>query len=514
MNFFENKHNRVITAVCLLIAIVCIYFMQDDSLFRMSRSTSSEAIGSFEQLQKDVRKKNVANYFWDDLKPKDLLIEGDSVFTGAESSVTVKLSNGQIITLAPNSLIKFSFKGKKMVLDIPYGGVQLENVVDDLVIADCGENIALNKDDGVVNLKKSEKCGSVKIDTKSVVNAKNFEERKTKKDITDTFMEVAETGVLGKIERSFESAFGADESAPMALAAPVLDVTDLKYTANQEAPQALKWSEVEGAKSYEVEVSDTMDFAQVDKYKAKSNQFTLKKLSSNMFYRVKAVGADDTASTYSSAGTLSVEFPTIKMDKLKVTKEYKAKNPRDRGIASTAVDVSWSKVPYADKYVVELVDAKSKKAVKKTTTREPASALEVPRTGKYSYQVYALDTKGRKISSSDVGEVVYNKVFNILAPVIKQGINDKFYFFQKNAAKYVWLNWLGQGEETGKFRVEIARDKDFGKIVQSSFTAKSKLLVTDQVEAGEYFWRVRSEEGDRFSDWSNTEMFKIQISNN
>jgi hypothetical protein len=480
----------------------------------MSRSTSSETIGSFEQLQKDVRKKNVSNYFWDDLKPKDLLIEGDSIFTGAESSVTVKLSNGQIITLAPNSLIKFSFKGKKMVLDIPYGDVQLENVVDDLVISDCGENFSLNKDDGMVNLKKSEKCGSVKIDTKSVVNARNFEERKTKKDISDTFMEVAETGVLGKIERSFESAFGAGDSAPMALAAPVLEATDLKYKANQEAPQALKWSAVEGAKSYEVEVSDTMDFTQVEKYNAKANQFTLKKLSSNMYYRVKAVGADDTASTYSSAGSLSVEFPNIKMDKLKITKEYKAKNPRDRGIASTAVDVSWSKVPYADKYVVELVDVKSKKAVKKTTTRVPASVLEVPRTGKYSYQVYALDTKGRKISSSDVGEVVYNKVFNILAPVIKQGINDKFYFFQKNAAKYVWLNWLGQGEETGKFRLEIARDKDFGKIVQSSFTAKSKLLVTDQVEAGEYFWRVRSEEGDRYSAWSNTEMFKIQINNN
>lgn len=515
MNFFDNKHNRVITSVCLLIAFICIYFIQDDSLFRMSRSTSSEAIGSFEQLQKDVRKKNIANYFWDDLKAKDPLIEGDSVFTGAESSVTVRLTNGQIIVVAPNSLIKFSYKGKKMVLDIPYGGVQLENVVDDLVIADCGENIDLNKDDGVVHLKKSEKCGSVKIDTKSVVNTKKFEERKVKKDIADTFLEVAETGALGQIEKTFEAALAPIEPvAPLALSAPVLESLELKYTANQETPQVLKWTPVEGAKSYAVEISDSVDFSQPEIFKTKSTQYAPKKLSSNMFYRVKALGEQDTASSYSSVGNLAVEFPTIKMDKLKVTKEYKAKNPRDRGLASTAVDVAWSKVPYADKYVVELVDAQSKKSVLKTTTREPASNLEVPRTGKYSYQVHALDKKGRKISSSDVGEVVYNKVFNILAPVIKQGINDKFYFFQKSAAKYVWLNWLSEGEQTGKFRVEISRDKAFGSILQSSFTTKSKLLVTNQVEAGEYFWRVRSEEGDRFSDWSNTEMFKIQINNN
>lgn len=510
MNFFENKQNRVITVVCLLIAIICAYFMQNDSLFRGSRSLSSETIGSFEQLRKDVRKKNIANYFWDDLKPKDLLIEGDSVFTGAESSVTVKLSNGQLIVVAPNSLIKFSYKGKKMVLDIPYGGVQLENVVDDIIIADCGENLDLNKDQGSISLKKSEKCGSVKIDTKSVVNAKNFEERKTKKDIATTFDEVAETGVLGQIEKFFDAA----SVTPTSLSAPHLENKDIKYEVSGENPQVLKWSVVDGAKSYEVDVSNTPDFIQVDPFKTNANQLTLKKLSNNMFYRVRAVGFEKAISSNSEIGQLTVTFPRIKMDKLKVTKEYKAKNPRDRGIAGTAVDVSWSKVPYADKYVIELIDKKSKKPVRKTITRELASALEVPRTGKYSYQVRALDTRGRDISSSDVGEVVYNKVFNILAPLIQEGINDKFYFFQKNAAKYVWLKWLSQSEEARKFRVEIARDKDFSAIVQSSFTAKPKLLVTEQVDAGEYFWRVRSEEGENYSSWSNTEMFKIQINNN
>ena len=82
MNFLDNKQNRVVTIVCLTIAFVCIYFIQDDSLFRVSKSASAEKIGSFEQLRKDVRKKNIANYFWDDLKVKDSLIEGDSVFTG------------------------------------------------------------------------------------------------------------------------------------------------------------------------------------------------------------------------------------------------------------------------------------------------------------------------------------------------------------------------------------------------------------------------------------------------
>jgi hypothetical protein len=498
MNFFENKQNRVITIACLLIALICIYFIQNENLFREKHLTSAEAIGSFNELQKDVRKKNIANYFWDELKLKDSLSEGDSVFTGADSSVTVTLSNGQSIIVAPNSLIKFSYKGKKMVLDIPYGGVEFETVIDDLVISDCGENIDLSRDNAAVKLKKSEKCGSIKMDTQSVVNIKNFEERKTKKDMTDTFMEVAETGVLGRIQK-------------IALSAPLLDTLDIKYKAVEETPLVMSWATVPGATYYEVEVSDTEDFATVEKYKSNTRKYTFKKLSSKMYYRVKAIGVQDAESSYSSVGKAIVEFPMIVMDKLKLTKEYKAKNPRDRGIASTAVDVSWSKVPYIDKYIVELIDTKSKKTVKKTATRLLASALEVPRTGQYSYQVHAADSRGRTVSSSEVGELIYNKIFNILAPVIKQGINDRFYFFQKSTAKYVWLNWIGQSGETARFRVEIARDRKFETIIQSSFTAKSKLLVTDKVEAGEYFWRVRSEEGDRYSDWSNTEMFKIQI---
>jgi hypothetical protein len=514
MNFFENKHNRVITAVCLLIAATCAYFMQDESLFRKAHHSSSESIGYFDELRREVRKKNISNYFWDDLNPDDLLNEGDSVYTGSESSVTVKLSNGQVITVAPNTLIKFSSKDKKMVLDIPYGGVKLENVVDDIVISDCGEDINLNKDVSSVNLKKSEKCGSVKIDTKSEINTKNFEERKNKNDIVNTFTEVADSGTLDKIERTIASAFGNEENlvGSVGLSAPRLEDTAIKYTATAESPQVLKWSPIGLAKSYVVEVSDTYDFAEVEKFKTNAPQHTLKKLSSNMFFRVKAIGEGDEGSSYSEVGRLEVEFPAIKMDKLKVTKEYRARNPKDRGIASTAVDVTWSKVPYADKYVVELLDTKNN-PVKKLTTREPASALEVPQTGTYSYQVHAVDSKGRKISSSDIGEVVYNKVFNILAPIIKQGMSDKFYFFQKDTAKYVWLNWIAQGDLQNKFRIEIARDKKFSQIIKSSFTTKPKLLVMDQVEEGEYFWRVRSEEDDRYSNWSNTEMFKIQINN-
>mgnify|MGYP000921015396 CR=1 FL=1 len=508
MNFLDNKQNRVVTIVCLTIAFVCIYFIQDDSLFRVSKSASAEKIGSFEQLRKDVRKKNIANYFWDDLKVKDSLIEGDSVFTGVESTVTVKLSSGQSIVVSPNSLIKFSYKGKKLMLDIPYGDVQLNNIVDDIVIADCGESINLNKDRNSVKLKKSERCGSLKIDTKSVINAKNFEARKPRKDIMATFTEVAEAGVLGKIEGLFKNGSGA------VLSSPRLVATEMKYKATQETPQVLKWEPVEGALYYEVEVSSASDFTQFDKFKAETNQYTLNTLSPRIFYRVKAIGSEDLVSSYSELGRLSVEFPMIKLNKMKLVKEYKARNPHDRGLASTAGDLTWTKVPYAEKYVLELVDPKTKKIVKKTTTRHPASALEVPQAGTYNYQVHALDSKGRKISSSGLGQVIYSKVFNILAPIIKQGVNDKFYFFQKNNAKYVWLNWLPQGEATGQFRVEISRDRDFTNIHKSAFTTKSKLLLTDQVQAGDYFWRVRSEEADKYSDWSNVETFKIQINNN
>lgn len=504
MNFLDNRKNRTITIVCCLIAIICGYLIQNDALFRMMSSDSAKPIGQFERLEKDVRKKNIANYFWEDLKLRDQLTAGDSIFTGSDSSVTVKLYGGQSIAVAPNSLIKFRTKNKKLVIDIPYGAVELGSVVDDIVISDCGQDYNLAQGKDTVVLKKSEKCGSVTVDTRSADMSKDFRAKKTKKNFKDSFLEAAVSVI--PTERTVAAISEPD------LTPPQFENLDIKFSLAQGKSPWLKWQPVQQAQSYEVEISETPDFAQVQKLQAANPQIKLKNVNSNVFFRGRSKGRNELVSRYSETGKIQIAFPRIKIKQPKIFKDYKAKNPQDKG-SKENFNVSWSEVPTAEKYVVEVKDTQSSKVINKVTSRSPASVIEVPQTGKFSYQVHALDSKGRQVSSSDVGQVLYNKVFSIVAPIISSSSVDKFYFFQKNAARYVWLNWIPQGEES-HFRVEIAKDPEFTTVIKSALTNKKKLLVTDQVQEGDYFWRVRIEDKDQYSDWSNTEMFRIKINSN
>ncbi len=506
MNFLSNRKNRTITVVCLLIAAICAFLIQDDSLFKMITSASSQSIGILEQVKKDVRKKNIANYFWEDVGRGDNLNAGDSIFTGSESSVIVKLEGGQTITVAPNSLIKFRTKNQKLVIDIPYGAVQMDEVLEDIIISDCGRDYSVSQQKGAINFNKSEKCGSVAVDTKSEVAVKEFKAQKLSKDIAESFLEIANQGILDNLERSVAS----EEAGPvLSLQPPQFDSLNIRYSAINGADQVLKWNPDAQAESYEIEISNTPDFQNIEKFNPTTTQLSLSRLAKNVFFRGRSIGKDSQLSDYSEVGQIQVDFPGIKIKNPKLNKEYRAKNPYDRG-TKEKFDVAWSKVPLADKYVVEVKDPKSAKTIKKYDSRSPASVIEVPKPGKYSYQIHALDAEGRKISSSDVGQVTYDKVFTLEAPVIVGETSNKFYFFQKDSGKYVWLNWTSSGEEN-RFRVEIARDKEFTQVVKSVFTTRNKLLITDQVEGGEYFWRVRKEDKDEFSNWSNVDVFKVQI---
>lgn len=516
MNFFDSKSNTRVTIICVLIAIICVFFMRDDTLFKLSQANTFSTIGGFEVIEKDVRRKNIANYFWGDVKINDDLSEGDSIFTGAESTVTVKLLSGQLISISPNSLIKFSVKNNKLLLEIPYGDVQMLNIVEDIVVADCGKHYKVAQANEVVHLKKSERCGSIHVNTKAESIAKSFADDKPKNDIKDIFDSAVESIDVTSLETA-ESELAAlpEDSAPAEIPSykpPQFEKLDIDYIASEEMPQILKWKAVEKADYYQIEVSDTPNFMKVDKYTSKEPELKLEKFMPKMYFRAKAMGKNLAPSRFSKVGKMNVTFPPIKIAKNKIVRNYKAKNPKDNGLKGS-FKVSWTKVPFADKYMIEVKEASKNIKLKEFKSRTPANVLEVPSAGSYTYQVHALDSRGRKISSSDIGQVLYNKIFALLAPIIKQGANDKFYLFQNNAAKYVWLNWEPQGEER-KFRIEIASDKDFTNVVRSAFTTKLKFLMTDQVQAGDYYWRVRTEDKEEFSDWSNTEVFRVKISKN
>jgi hypothetical protein len=552
MNFFNESNNKRITIACLFVAVVCIYFINDDSLFTSRSDNSANVIGGFKRAKKDVRRKSSFNYFWDNIRNSDRLFEGDSIYTGPDSGVTVRLVNGQKIVIEPNSLIKFSMKNKKMHLDIPFGSLKMDSVAsNDMVISDCGlEYPLMGPDPSGLNFSKSEKCGIVNVNTKSVKLKNSFIPKTAKLDIKNLFYEIESSGALREIiqtgvvveapsepapplvEVVVDTPATVEESAPapvivrekLRLKAPRFEQNLMQYKAGYDDSVLVKWSKVSGAVSYKLDVSNSAQFDKVRSVVTKSLEHLVTDLDEKMYFRVQALPPKEiqppadlsapllTNSVFSSNAELTGVNSKIELAEKEIVKNYKAKNPTDKALPID-FSINWTEIPKAEEYQVELIDPQTNEKISQVSSRRPSSVVAAVKPGQYKYQVHAIDKKGRKVSSSDVGEIVYNSVFSLVAPTVEEQFKGMFFFFQNKAAKYVWLVWSSE-EKSAQFKVEVSFDSDFKKIFKSALTTKPKLLITNQLESREYFWRVRVQNKDQYSDWSETQKFKVQISSN
>lgn len=563
MNFLSDSNNRKITICCLLVILICIFFINNDSYFLSQRTNSNDIIGTFNQAQKEVRRKNSFNYFWDDISNKDRLVEGDSVYTGPGSRVVVKLKNGQSVTIEPNSLIKFSLRNKKMYIDIPYGSLKLDSVSKDIVISDCGKEYSVGPDSSELNFAKSEKCGAVQVKTKSTKTKQAFSTVKSSVDLKSVFNEMEESGSLTEIlQTKVAEEMGLNTSgvnpadslvqAPidpvlpepsqkeedkLRLKAPQFSVQKIPYSSDSVEPVLLKWTRIKGARNYRLEISDSPKFITTETHVLKNTEFKIDSVRPNMFFRVRAnakpfnktefsagvsklpldpkLGSNGDSqnieiadSRFSKVGQIEYNFTDISLIEKQIVKNYQAKNPQDQG-KELKFDVKWAQVPHVEHYEVDILDGQTNQKINQISTRSPAGVISAEKPGLYKYQVHAIDGAGRTVSSSPVGELVYNRVFNLVAPIIRSELNNMFYFFQNKAAKYIWLRWEISKPSRG-FKVEIAKDPEFTSIVKSAETNRLKYLITQPLDNGLYFWRVRSQENNQYSEWSNVQKFKVQ----
>ncbi len=541
-NFFLDSNNNRISIICLVISLICIYFLNNDSYFKLNHTGQNQFIGIFETVRKEARRKSSFSYFWEDVSARDELIEGDSIYTGPNSSVEVKLQTGQLLTIQPNSLVKFKMKNNKLTIDIPYGNLQLDSTSSELVISDCGQNYPLENDRQKMTIQKSDKCGSIKV----AINSARLKDKinsisQTENSIDELLVEtVNQSWITDKEQQIDVSNLPATPVVSPELLVSSVGVENQsiknKTTELTKAPQFLrskydydllsskslevKWKSVVNATRYILQISESPHFETSQKIVTTQTSYILPKTDRAVYFRVQAevlkevekngqLVKEKTMTLFSKLAELNVSYPEIELAHKKIEKDYLAKNSSDSG-QEIPFDLEWTQVPSADTYEVEVFESESNTSIKKINTRSPASALPLSKPGRYKYKVRALDSKGRTVSSSGFGEISYNRIFDLVAPIIKNEFKNMFFFFQNESARYIWLNWLSQGSEVN-FRLEISSDYHFRQIVKAISTQNQKYLMTDRILAGDYFWRVRSQVNDRSSDWSDIQKFKVKI---
>lgn len=532
------KEDSITIYVCVIGLLIGFYALHTDfSFFNIGgRNASGETIGVVSTVESDVRLRGSKNIFWEIARSDDSIIQGDSLFVGPNSSIVVNFEDGTSITIGANSLIKFKAEGDKIKLNLQYGSIKSQNLPAKLVLDDCRKSLDIQstKGDTDLEISKTSKCGKIQVKTKKGDIKVNDEVvTKTKSLIVAPLpiVKLIDKPIINEAIVKLESLPAVEvakinemkpydvqkkiEAETKPLLPPQLLRQKARIIVNKNKIPAASWLKAENAKEYILETADNPEFTNLVVSRTSDSISKIENLTGDqVYYRLKSVGYNNATSEYSQTGQIELAYPSIKIKRDRIVYDYIAKSSKDVGPAKK-FNVKWTDVPNADKYVVE-VDTKTGDFSNATsyTTREPASAIKIPGQGQYKYRVSAYSKAERKISStSKFGEVIYNRLFNIKTPEIEKTASSLQFFFQKGLGKYIWLKWIApENKKSDTFRVEIAKDENFSSLFKAYSTSKNKVLLQENIPAGQYFWRVRAESGEdkeQVSDWSKLGYLEI-----
>lgn len=129
----------------------------DHFLFRSNSRNDLAVIGKIQISNKDVRKKNMDQFFWQPAVLDDQISDEDSVFTGENSSVEIALNDGSKIELQENSLVQVRMKNNQVNLNLQDGWIKTSvKHGQSLVLEQDGKEMVVTSDGkGEVKIKKS-----------------------------------------------------------------------------------------------------------------------------------------------------------------------------------------------------------------------------------------------------------------------------------------------------------------------------------------------------------------------
>jgi len=524
-----GQHDRLILAVCLAIAVVSLYFLNDPSLFLANSDQRLKEIGRIVQLEKDVRLKSVGSYFWDEARENSKISNGLSLFTGDQSKTEVLFSDGRRISISQNSLVQFKILNNEILLDFSFGEISAQNIKEKIKIVICGKTYEIDSEQASeFKMKRSQECGSlnvnvqkgqIKLNNKKVTPVAEFVEKTNSvvaeplpapvvsPDPVVTQPEVPEQAEVPVVD---EPVVPVNTAPKVELAQPKLTALSMKHRVTSPTPPKVNWSSVQGADQYEVEWSASNQFKKAERAIVEKNEFEFtENPNRKIFYRTRAISSISEPGPFSEVGEINPTYPFIKLTEPEITHTYQAKNSADKG-PPRKFDIAWSEVPNAALYEVEVARSNKFEKVAKVRSKTATTTLNLPASGQYFWRVSALSKQGKVISQSqEPGLISYNRLFDLEILDIPNKYRDASFFFQKTAARFIWISWSPAKNPNVSYKIDVASEPTFKSILKSYSSDKPTLLIREQFPEGLYYWRVRSEVETVVSDWSSTSKFRI-----
>ena len=116
--------------ISLLLGLLWMFLENQKKSMMATNKKADEIIGHIYKLNNDSLKNDSREIFWSDLIAHELIYFGDAIQTQNKSTVLIKLTNHQILTIEPETLIRFNKKDDDISLDLVQGEVKLTEAID------------------------------------------------------------------------------------------------------------------------------------------------------------------------------------------------------------------------------------------------------------------------------------------------------------------------------------------------------------------------------------------------
>lgn len=125
----ENRFDRLLMTFSILGAVMFgTALWNDDWLINhfIGRVNSGEAIGEVLSAKNDARRRTNRSLTWLQAHKNEKLFERDTIFTGKESEINIKIGKENKLTLQENSLIVLQTQGNEILLDLQIGSMSTD----------------------------------------------------------------------------------------------------------------------------------------------------------------------------------------------------------------------------------------------------------------------------------------------------------------------------------------------------------------------------------------------------
>jgi hypothetical protein len=119
----DSKTPKYMGIGALVVFAIAMLFMFNDSWLRnlFSLGSSGKVIAKVSRTDNDIRRRTLKEIAWYSLNEGEDIFENDMVFSGRDSSASVKFTDGSNFEIDQNSLVIFRSKNGKAEISLKYG---------------------------------------------------------------------------------------------------------------------------------------------------------------------------------------------------------------------------------------------------------------------------------------------------------------------------------------------------------------------------------------------------------